>query len=219
MNYVKATTRTTLLLDYLYLPIEIVRARDTFTAMMRKKIHFFDGQKSSKVPFTVLDVEMNDYDGDSWIRERDRLLAKEIYPVLRTGQHAYPVPTILKVNSVFKKPPEYRMLKKPSFQELLEKHNYTCGITGKRFDPKEFNPYEVFNKDHVIPKSKGGTDTEENIILALKEANSKKDDMYPYLNHAGEELKAVIQNNFFPKLKLKGVKYRTEWGSLLFKDQ
>jgi 5-methylcytosine-specific restriction endonuclease McrA len=224
-HYVKANTKTTLQIDYKYMPVRMLTAAEVFAAIMRERIEFHNGKFVVNTPFTVLSCEFTDegrsynyYDGLSWLESRDVLLSRDALPVIRTGRHAYPVPTILKVNTIHKAPKNERKLKKPSFRELLRKHDYTCALTGRRFDPELYDPEDVFNKDHIIPKSKGGTNTEENIVLSTIKANSDKGDKYPYFGPDGEEIKAIISHDHFPHLNLSGVDYRTEWDPFLFQD-
>ena len=49
---------------------------------------------------------------------------------------------------------------------LLQKYNYTCVYCGSRGGS--------FELDHVIPRSKGGTNKISNLVLACKECNRKK---------------------------------------------
>lgn len=216
-RFVKANTRTTLAIDADYLPIRIITAREAFTALMRHNLRFFDGSRFISTPYVVLDKDLEQYDGQAWLEGRDVFIAED-YPLIRTGNHVYPVPTIMKVRNFHKKPSDLPRIrnKKPSFGELLRKHDFTCALTGVRYDPSEHDPYEVFNRDHIIPRSKGGPDTEENIVLAARVANEAKADTWPYRLDDGEELKAILQHEFFPKLNLKGVQYRSEWSPLLF---
>lgn len=217
---------TTLQIDYKYMPVRVLSVAEVFAAIMRERIEFHNGSFVVTTPFSVLSCDFTDdgpaysyFDGPGWLESRDALLANGQLPVIRTGQHAYPVPTILKVNTVFKEPENRRKLRKPSFQELLEKHDYTCALTGERYDPEEYDPRDVFNQDHLFPRSKGGTNTEENLVLATKAANTKKNDSYPYHGPDGEEIKAIIRHDHFPQLNLRGVEYRSEWDPLLFRDR
>ena len=53
--------------------------------------------------------------------------------------------------------------------DILEEYNYRCAYCGIEFD------YENLpTRDHVIPISKGGDNTKENVIPACQSCNSKK---------------------------------------------
>ena len=55
--------------------------------------------------------------------------------------------------------------------DLLEEYNYRCAYCGIEFDCENLP-----TKDHVIPISKGGDNTKENIVPACRSCNSKKHD-------------------------------------------
>lgn len=53
--------------------------------------------------------------------------------------------------------------------DILEKHNYKCVYCGCEFD-EETLP----TRDHIIPISKGGHNTKENVVPACQNCNNKK---------------------------------------------
>lgn len=53
--------------------------------------------------------------------------------------------------------------------DILKEYKYKCVYCGK-----EFNLFDRPEKDHIIPISKGGHNTKENIVPACKSCNSKK---------------------------------------------
>ena len=55
---------------------------------------------------------------------------------------------------------------------ILEDYNYRCAYCGKAFSPSNMPM-----RDHVIPISRGGNNTKENIKPACKSCNSKKGTM------------------------------------------
>lgn len=69
--------------------------------------------------------------------------------------------------------------KVPSFSPKLSKKNimlrdnFTCQFSGVEYDKKELNI------DHVIPKSKGGKNTWENLVTCHKSVNTKKGNKTP----------------------------------------
>ncbi len=53
--------------------------------------------------------------------------------------------------------------------DILEEHNYRCAYCGVEFEIENLP-----TKDHIIPLSKGGQNTKENIVPACRSCNSKK---------------------------------------------
>ena len=53
--------------------------------------------------------------------------------------------------------------------DILEKHNYRCAYCGIEFDCENLP-----TRDHIIPISKGGNNTKDNIVPACKSCNAKK---------------------------------------------
>lgn len=77
------------------------------------------------------------------------------------------VPTvIIAVN--FSKMPIKAFRGKPSKEAIYNRDNGIDQYTGKKIDRN------TATVDHVIPRSKGGDDTWENLVLCSKEVNSKK---------------------------------------------
>lgn len=76
-------------------------------------------------------------------------------------------------------------------------------------------PFSEATKDHVFPKSHGGTNHDFNLVLACRKCNSEKDSIYPYLNAEGKEV--------VPRKMLNGVvitleNVREEWKPFLYLD-
>ena len=74
--------------------------------------------------------------------------------------------------------------------DILKEYNYRCTYCGKEFDENNLP-----TKDHVIPISKGGHNTKENIVPACKSCNSKKHDKLLKRDIKGNiEMKGVYIN-------------------------
>ena len=56
-------------------------------------------------------------------------------------------------------------------QLILERDNFTCQYCGDKDGP--------FEADHVMPKSRGGTDDESNLLCACRTCNRSKKDRTP----------------------------------------
>lgn len=55
--------------------------------------------------------------------------------------------------------------------DILKEYKFKCAYCGK-----EFNLFDRPTRDHVIPISKGGHNTKENVVPACGSCNSKKHD-------------------------------------------
>ena len=56
---------------------------------------------------------------------------------------------------------------------ILERDNYTCQICGKKVKGIDSQTYDddSHNIDHIIPKSKGGTDSYDNLRVLCRKCN------------------------------------------------
>ena len=57
----------------------------------------------------------------------------------------------------------------PLLAELCKEQNGICGICGKRIEP-----WKKMHIDHILPRSKGGTDDRKNLQAAHAACNMKK---------------------------------------------
>jgi 5-methylcytosine-specific restriction endonuclease McrA len=129
---------------------------------------------------TALDIEGEDYirpvKWDEWItlpiREQDN--------AVRTAHRAIRVPTVI-VAVNFAKVPKKRP--KLSARNIRERDKNRCQYTGRMLHPSEGS------LDHVVPRSRGGADTWENLVWSAKEVNQRKANRLPH--EAGLKLLTV----------------------------
>lgn len=78
-------------------------------------------------------------------------------------------------------------------------------------------PLAQATKDHVYPKSKGGTNHDFNMVLACRKCNSEKDNIFPYFNIEGIEVKPkkLFGSTLFT---LQEGEYREEWKQFLYME-
>ena len=129
---------------------------------------------------TALDIE-----GESHIRpvtwdEWIQLPVREGDQAVRTARGAIRVPTVI-VAVNFARVPKKRP--KLSAKSIRERDGNRCQYTGVLLRPDEGN------LDHVVPRSRGGADTWENLVWSAKEVNQRKADRLPH--EAGLRLMAV----------------------------
>ena len=92
-------------------------------------------------------------------------------------------------------------VKFPTRHNIWIRDNYTCGYTGVKLAKQELSV------DHIIPSSRGGGDTWENLITTSRHLNSCKSNKTP--EEAGLKLKFKPTK---PKNGLIFEMIRDEWG-------
>jgi 5-methylcytosine-specific restriction endonuclease McrA len=113
---------------------------------------------------------------DEWIT----LPVREGDYAVRTARGAIRVPTVI-VAVNFAKVPKKRP--KLSAKNIRERDGNRCQYTGVLLRPDEGN------LDHVVPRSRGGADTWENLVWSAREVNQRKADRLPH--EAGLKLLSV----------------------------
>jgi 5-methylcytosine-specific restriction endonuclease McrA len=99
---------------------------------------------------------------------------------VRTAHSVIRVPTVI-VAVNFAKVPKKRP--KLSAKNIRERDGNRCQYTGRLLRPDEGN------LDHVVPRSRGGADTWENLVWSAREVNQRKANRLPH--EAGLKLLAV----------------------------
>ena len=80
---------------------------------------------------------------------------------------SYRVPTVI-VAVNYDKMPRKEFNDNPSNDSIFQRDNYTCQITGEKLTRDELNV------DHVVPRSRGGSEGWDNKITCRKDLNSRK---------------------------------------------
>lgn len=103
---------------------------------------------------------------DDWqqvkITEKDKFI--------RTTRNSIKVPEIIVLSDYERLPMRDVRLTR---RNLLIRDNYMCQYTGRKISIDEATI------DHVIPRSRGGASTWENLVMCCKEVNSQKADRTP----------------------------------------
>lgn len=113
---------------------------------------------------------------DEWIT----LPVREGDHAVRTARGAIRVPTVI-VAVNFAKVPKKRP--KLCSKTIRERDGNRCQYTGKLLKPDEGS------LDHVLPRSRGGADTWENLVWSSKDVNTRKGNRLPH--EAGLKLLSV----------------------------
>jgi 5-methylcytosine-specific restriction endonuclease McrA len=113
---------------------------------------------------------------DEWIT----LPVREGDHAVRTARGAIRVPTVI-VAVNFAKVPKKRP--KLCSKTIRERDGNRCQYTGKLLKPDEGS------LDHVLPRSRGGADTWENLVWSSKDVNTRKGNRLPH--EAGLKLLSI----------------------------
>jgi 5-methylcytosine-specific restriction endonuclease McrA len=129
---------------------------------------------------TALDIEGEDYirpvQWDEWIT----LPIRSHDHAVRTARGAIRVPTVIVAVNYARVP---RKRPKLTAKNIRERDGNRCQYTGRLLAPDDGS------LDHVVPRSRGGRDTWENLVWSAKDVNQRKADRLPH--EAGLRLLAV----------------------------
>lgn len=205
MKIVNPNDRTTLLLNKYYEPFGVCTARAAFRHLITGRVLGMDATD------TLYGWESNNqHTSINW--KNRNIQVHDDQPVLRSApelnetRHWF-IPTIVKCCEHF----SYRARgnNNISLRKIYQVYKRTCQYC------LNVIPFTEATRDHLMPKCKGGTDHDFNIVLACKRCNNKKDDHYPYYNKEGEEVKpkrAMNSGMFLPDEHL----IRSEWKKYLY---
>jgi 5-methylcytosine-specific restriction endonuclease McrA len=129
---------------------------------------------------TALDIEgeecIRPVQWDEWIT----LPVRKGDHAVRTARGAIRVPTVIVAVNYARVPKKRPKL---SAKNIRERDGNRCQYTGKLLHPNEGS------LDHVVPRSRGGADSWENLVWSAKEVNQRKADCLPH--EAGLKLLTV----------------------------
>lgn len=104
------------------------------------------------------------YDFASWL-EFSRTPIAETYPKVHTVKYAICVPEIIALQKYDRLPDREIKL---SRQSIIQRDDNKCIYCGKSFSTKDLTI------DHIVPKSRGGTNNYDNLASCCKRCNFKK---------------------------------------------
>ena len=189
MKRVKADEKTTLLLNFAWQPITTIPARVAFTYILNGKV-------------TALDQHGNVYTSlTQWMAYSNTFL-DENTPVLCSQHDVWPIPTIVAVTNKF-----YRRhaKKKLLVTDLAKIYGNTCQYCLKKY------PIAQLTIDHILPRSRGGSDDHSNRTLACRKCNSSKSSIFPYHNVNNQPVSAPQ----IPDVIVSAYEMRPEWSTFL----
>ena len=99
--------------------------------------------------------------------EKAQLMSEVQDLFLRTVDKSFPMPAVIKLNKYVNIP--YKSVELTR-QNIFKRDNFECQYCGTEHN---------LTLDHVVPSSKGGKSTWNNLITACKTCNAKKGDFSP----------------------------------------
>lgn len=154
----------TLCLNKSWIPIGTKCVADAISALYAKEYFAVNIEENGDDPkFQVLNW-------DEWIK----IPTKEEDFCVSSVKLKIKVPTIIIAKNYNQIPMlEVRL----TYENIIERDKYTCQYSGRKFSPEEVK-YKA-DIDHIIPRSRGGKDSWENLVLCDKEINSMKGNRTP----------------------------------------
>jgi 5-methylcytosine-specific restriction endonuclease McrA len=150
-------------------PIGVKSVRDAFSELVHPNCValnvMYKKNKDGSLDFS----EVEDIQAVKW-NEWINLPVRECDLEIRTSKMSIRVPTII-ASSKYSEIPTRRFM--PTKRNIWLRDNGICQYSGKKLKPEEANI------DHPFPKSRGGPNTWENMVLCHKDINSKKGSKTP----------------------------------------
>lgn len=187
-----------LVLNKHYLAVRVVNVKRAISLLFRnlaEVIHVEDGQYLS-------------YDFESWceVSELQKEFAPDEHDWIRTVRFSLAVPRIIRL-TIYDRLPRQEV--KFNRRNIYARDENRCQYCGKRF------PTSELSLDHVVPRSRGGGSTWDNVVCSCLQCNVKKGGRTPK-----EAFMRLITKPVKPKrspvinLKLSHSKYRS-WKQFL----
>ncbi|MCX7930160.1 MAG: HNH endonuclease [Chlorobi bacterium] len=126
--------------------------------------------------------------------------------VIRSVRAAYPFPSVIRLQSFIRVP--YKKVELTR-RNILRRDGFSCQYCGTRSAPLTI--------DHVVPRSRGGNDTWENLVTACVPCNNRKGNRTPeeasmrLRNIPRKPSHIVFLRNFMGSVEM-------EWRPYLFAD-
>ncbi len=117
----------------------------------------------------VVTEDYQTYDFNSW-RQLSAHLASDGNRFVHTPTFQLMVPEVIMLLGFHKMPPRTVKFNR---RNIYLRDNYTCQYCGRR------PPREDLTIDHIIPRSRGGRSTWDNVVLACLECNVRKGSRTP----------------------------------------
>lgn len=93
--------------------------------------------------------------------------------VLRSPSQIFPVPSVVRLKRFIKRPPRHRVAF--NRKNVFRRDDHACQYCGTKSND--------LTLDHVLPRSRGGTTSWENVVACCHRCNAKKRDRTPQEAH------------------------------------
>ena len=124
---------------------------------------------------------------------------------MRSASFEMRMPSIVRLLYFIKRPMQRVGLTK---KNVLLRDSYRCQYCGVRGS-------SALTVDHVVPKSRGGASSWENLVAACSPCNSRKNDRTPK-EAAMKLLRQPKRPRYIPWIRIKKHTLPAEWGKYLF---
>ena len=194
-----ALSSSVLVLNRFYMAVQVVSARRAFTLLFKESAEVVD----------VADSRYDSYSFESWkeVSEyRAQFEDTRNGDWVRTVSFDMKVPRIIRL-LIYERLP--RRTVKLNRRNIFARDDNRCQFCGRRF------PTSELSLDHIVPRSRGGEASWENVVCACTSCNKRKGGRTP--KEAGMKL---IRHPVMPRrspvlyLKLRSGKYET-WKQFL----
>lgn len=207
--------KTTLVLDRHHISYgRFTTARRTIQQMIKGRVKGIDAS-GQDVSWNGVDIQNLDGPGTKYNWEDGTVMLFDDQPALRsapnpvTGEETlWPVPTLI-VCKFHLGVPQKAGSRSVSLRTLYNISKGICEYCGDKI------PFDQATKDHVYPRDLGGSNDDFNLVLACRRCNSKKSNIYPYMNKDGKLPEGVTIHDFLSYM-YEGVEIRKEWEKYLY---
>jgi hypothetical protein len=213
MIVVTPETRTSLLVNRNYQAFAFCTARAAIRHLMTGRVKGIDSVGNT-VSWSGADLELKGHSVLRWYNNEVSMYDDQ--PCLRSAPDSFTgiekqwaIPTILVCTHSFGL--HRRTSVNQSLRWIYNAHKGICQYCLTKI------PYSKATKDHIYPKSKGGSNHDFNIVLACRDCNGAKDSNYPFYNVNGEEVKPLKANHYSMLARSVDV-IRPEWKPFLHVD-
>lgn len=157
-----ALAANVLVLNRLYMAIRVISVKRAFSLLCRDMAEVV----------SVEDGQYINHDFQSWLEvsEFKRRFEADQHEWMRTVRTAIAVPRIIRLLSYDKVPAQDVKFNR---RNIYARDGNRCQYCGKKF------PTSELSLDHVVPRSRGGKSTWENIVCACLKCNVRKGNQAP----------------------------------------